>query len=237
MDAGALDQCRCQPRVRIPGLGIGLRIHVVGEQPREQADALVQRRRQRHAGRGLLRERPGQRSDLGAHLSADPGARQALRHPARAGLQSIRAHLERHRAGAASVRRARRRRQGLPTQARESVQGNAAPVGHGVRGVGVGRASQPHGALRGHRDRRRDRRDPGTECLERRVRGPDRVCRSEGTPDLVDLRPARVPGQKRDPRPARVTRARRCAVGEGRGHAGPLRGAPDRDRAGARAGD
>jgi cyclic beta-1,2-glucan synthetase len=41
--------------IRFPGLRVGLRLHLVGEQPREQADALVERSGQRHPGRNVLR--------------------------------------------------------------------------------------------------------------------------------------------------------------------------------------
>ena len=66
VDAGAVDQRRREPGVRLPGLRVGRRLHLVGEQPREPAHALVERSGERPAGRDLLRARRGERRGLGA---------------------------------------------------------------------------------------------------------------------------------------------------------------------------
>ena len=137
------------------------------QQPGEQADAVVERSGERHAGRGVLRARSGQRSDLGADVSSDPRRSLALRHPARSGLQSLRAHVPRHRAGSAAVRAAGRPDQDLAPHAGESVQSQTSAFGHGLCGVGPGRHAQSLRTLRGHRDRSRDRCHVRAQRLER----------------------------------------------------------------------
>ena len=52
--AGAVDQRRRQPVIRLPGLRVRVGIHLGGEQPREPADAVVERPGQRSGGRGHL---------------------------------------------------------------------------------------------------------------------------------------------------------------------------------------
>ena len=56
-DAGAVDQCHRQSRLRLPGRGRGQRLYLGGEQPREPAHALVERSGHRSARRGDLRAR------------------------------------------------------------------------------------------------------------------------------------------------------------------------------------
>ena len=91
----------------------------------EQAHALVERSRERHAGRDVLRARRGQRPGLGADPSPDSRRVLALRDPARPGLQPLRAHLPRHRAGAPAVRTGSRLREDLaPHSSRTSRAAN-----------------------------------------------------------------------------------------------------------------
>ena len=79
VDAGALDQRHRQPVVRLPGLGRGRRLHLVGQQPREPAHAMVERSGQRPARRSDLRARRGQRRALGADRAADSRRGLAVR--------------------------------------------------------------------------------------------------------------------------------------------------------------
>ena len=57
VDAGSLAQRGGQPGFRLPDLRGGLGPHLVREQPREQAHAVVERSRRRPSGRGVLRSR------------------------------------------------------------------------------------------------------------------------------------------------------------------------------------
>ena len=77
VDARALDQRHRQPVVRLPRLRVRLRLHLGRQQPREPADALVQRPGERSAGRGGLPPRRGDRRGLGA----DGAARSAATGP------------------------------------------------------------------------------------------------------------------------------------------------------------
>ena len=54
IDAGALDQRDRQSGVRLPGGNRGRRLHLVGQQPREPAHAVVERPRQRSRRRSFL---------------------------------------------------------------------------------------------------------------------------------------------------------------------------------------
>ena len=66
VDAGALDQCHRQSALRLPGGDRRQRLHLVGQQPREPAHALVERSGQRPSGRGVLSARRGHRRRCGA---------------------------------------------------------------------------------------------------------------------------------------------------------------------------
>ena len=108
VDARAVgERHRQRTRFRLSGDGDGRRLHVVCEQPREPAHALVERRRERPAGRGHLPARRRERRRLDADAAAR-ARRRPVRRPARAGLHGLRAHEPRHHAGAAALRAARR---------------------------------------------------------------------------------------------------------------------------------
>ena len=59
-----VDQRRREPAVRLPGVRVGRRIHLVREQPREQAHAVDERPGERHARRDVLRAGRGRRARL-----------------------------------------------------------------------------------------------------------------------------------------------------------------------------
>ncbi len=117
MDAGALDQRDRQSRVRLPGVGRGRWLHVVGEQPREPAHPLVERSRRRPAGRGLLRPRRRRGSAVFADGSPDSGGGRAVRRATRPGLQPLRAHVARDLARAHAIRGCRTTRSRFPGSA------------------------------------------------------------------------------------------------------------------------
>ena len=75
------------PVVRLPGLGRGRGLHLVGQQPAESAHAVVERSGQRPAGRSDLCSRRRHRRALGTDRAADSRGRRALRRAARPGLQ------------------------------------------------------------------------------------------------------------------------------------------------------
>ena len=93
MDAGALDQRHREPGLRLSGLRVGLGLHVVGQQPREPADAVVERPRERPPERDVLRPRRRDRRSVGADGAADSRGQRALRRPARPGLQPVFEHV------------------------------------------------------------------------------------------------------------------------------------------------
>ena len=68
------------PALRLPGLGRGRRLHLVGQQPREPAHALVERSRRRPPGRG--------RSTCATRTAARSGARPRCRSARRPGPTS-----------------------------------------------------------------------------------------------------------------------------------------------------
>ena len=128
VDAGAVDQRDRQRTLRLPGLRVRRRLHLVGQQPREPAHAVVERSGLRSARRGDLRARRGERRGLGADRAPDPRGARDLRRAPRPGLQPLRAHLARHRARAAAVRPARRPGQDLAADAREPLRPDAPAV-------------------------------------------------------------------------------------------------------------
>ena len=91
VDAGTLDQCHRQSRFRLPGVGGRQRLHLVGQQPREPAHAMVERSGQRSPGRGVLSARRRHRRSVVPDSTADPRPQRCLRGAARLGLQPVRA--------------------------------------------------------------------------------------------------------------------------------------------------
>ena len=107
---------------------------------------------------------------------------------------------------------------------------DAAAVGHGVRRVGARHVAQRAGAVRRHRDRRRDaarcsRATRGTASSASRVAFAD----LGGRADRVDRRPHRVPRPQRHARPPGGARARQPAVRQ-RSAPGSIRAARCRRR-------
>ncbi len=70
-DAAALGERDGQPRLRHRGLGVGLGVHLGGEQPREPPHALRERPRDRPHLRGALPAGRGRRRGVVAHAGAD----------------------------------------------------------------------------------------------------------------------------------------------------------------------
>ena len=97
VDAGALDQCHRQSRLRLSGGDRGQRLHLVGQQPREPAHAMVERSRQRSPGRGVLSARRRHRRPVEPDGTADPRRDGDLCRPPRPGIQPVRARRARHR--------------------------------------------------------------------------------------------------------------------------------------------
>ena len=77
-------------RFRLSGRGRGQWLHLVCQQPRESADALVKRPGHGSAGRSDLSARRGYRRPVGAHGVADPGHALPIS-PARSRIQPVRA--------------------------------------------------------------------------------------------------------------------------------------------------
>ena len=188
---------------------------MVGIEPREPAHALVERPGHRPAGRGALRARRGLRRAVGADGPADPRRDRALRRPARAGLQPVRARRARHRARSPPVRAARRSGQGFAPDDPEYVPASPAAFGHGLCRVGARPVARRIGVLGRDRDRSGNRRDVRAQPVEQRVRFPRRLRRSRRPADRMDRRPAGVPGAKRHARQSRRAgrRTRRCRGG------------------------
>jgi len=97
VDAGSLDQCGREPGIRVPGLRVGLGIHLVREQPGEQAHAW---------SNDWVSDTPGEAfyvrdedSGLVWARPVSPSTKKPdLCHKARPGIQSLRARIPRHRA-------------------------------------------------------------------------------------------------------------------------------------------
>ena len=107
VDPGAVDQRRRQSRFRIPGCSGGQRLHLVAEQPREPAHALVERSGHRSAGRSHLPARRRDRRALGTDGGADSRPARVPFGSPRAGLQPVHARVARRGARPVDVRPAR----------------------------------------------------------------------------------------------------------------------------------
>ena len=191
-DAGTLDQCHRQSRLRLSGIGGRRRLHLVGQQPREPAYAVVERSGQRSSGRGVLSPRRRQWRPMVPDGTADPRQHRHLCCPARLGLQPLRACGPWHCRRTAAVRSARRSDKDLAADAPQHVAPYAAPFGDRLRGMGTGSIARSLRTVRDDRDRSRHRRDVRAQSMECRLRIARCLRRSRGAPDRLDGRSARV---------------------------------------------
>ena len=185
----------------------------------------------------------------GPTRAADPRGRVALRRPARAGLQPLRAHLARHRARAAAVRArstTRSRSRGSTIENR-SGQARRLSVTAYVEWV-LGASRSADGAVSSSPRSTRPpgrcwRATPGTPTSRAASRSPTSAARQTAWTG----RPRGVPRPQRHARPSRGARARRPRssgrVGAGLDPCAALQaasswppGAPGRDRLPARPG-
>ena len=157
MDAGALDQRHREPRFRIPGLRVRIRLHLGRQQPREPAHGLVERSGLRSPRRGPVHPGRGDRRSLDPDAAARPRG-LALRRPSRTGLHPLRAREPRRGAGAAPVRPALGPGQDLPPADREPRRGSSPALGDRVRRVGPRLVAQRLRAFRPDAARRTDPR-------------------------------------------------------------------------------
>ncbi len=210
VDAGTLDQCHRQSGLRLSGGDRRRRLHLVGQQPREPAHALVQRSGQRSSGRGLLSARRRHRRPVVPDGTADPRRHRHLCRAAWLGIQPVRACRARHRRRSAAVRAARRSDQDLAPDAAQHVGPHPAPLGDRLRGMGAWSVAHRLRAVRDDRDRSRHRRDVRAQSMERRLRIARRLRRSRRAPDGLDGRSAGVHRPQRDTgKPGGARRPRR----------------------------
>jgi cyclic beta-1,2-glucan synthetase len=173
------------PDVRLPGLESGRGLHLVGEQPREPAHALVERSGRRSARRGVLRPRRRDRRVWGPRRCRSAKTRQyVVRHGQGYSRFEYTAH------GIALELTPVRRPEDPVKFSRLRITQHDRPrppsVGHGLRRVGARIAARRLGAVRRHRDRPATgallARNPGTPtspsasrssiCAALRARGP-----------------------------------------------------------------
>ena len=198
VDAGAVDQCHRQSRIRLSGGDRRRRLHLVGQQPREPAHPLVQRSGQRSPGRGLLSARRRHRRPVVPDGAADPRRQRHLCGSAWPGIQPVRACGARHRRRVAAVRAARRSDQDLAPHAAQHIAPHAASLGDRLCGMGAWSVARGLRAVRDDRDRSRHRRDVRAQSVERRLRIARRLRRSWRAADRLDGRPAGVHRPQRD---------------------------------------
>ena len=234
VDAGALDQRRLQPVLRLPGRGRRRRLHLVAEQPRQSAHALVERSGQRSSRRSALRPRPRQRRPVDADGAADPSRDGALCRPPWPGIQPVRGRGARHRARTAAIRAAFRSHQDLATDHPQRLRPAAAALGHGLRRMGARPVARRGGADHRHRARRGDRCDPRAQSLEHAARHAGGLCRPGRPPDRMDRRSQRVHRTQLHDRQSRGAERRHPAVAARRRRPRSVRGPADDDRPRAR---
>ena len=217
VDAGALAERDRQPVVRVPGVRVRVRLHLVGEQPREPAHAVVQRPGQR----------PGRarRSTSATTTPASCGARPPL--PIRCEEST---YVARHGAGYSRFEHVH---DGIELDLvqfvppddplKVSVLTIENRSGRARRLSVTAYAEWVLGTSRGaSAPRIVTELEPETRALlapqpvEHRVRRPGRVPRPRRAADGVDRRPDRVPRPQRRPGPAGRARPRAPAAGSGR---------------------
>ena len=193
------------PALRLSGRDRRRRLHLVGQQPREPAHALVERSGHRSSGRGVLSARRRDRRAVEPDGSADPRRRGDLRRPPRPGLQPVRACGARDRARSAAIRAARRSDQDLAPDAAQHVaaaRGSLSVTAY-VEWV-LGRLARPSRAVR-HRPRSMPRPARCSRAIRWNIglRLAGRLRRSWRAPDRLDRRPARIHRPQRHAREPR----------------------------------
>ena len=216
MDTGALDQRHRQPRVRLPGLGVRRRIHLVA--------STAARTSSRRGPTIRSATRRARRSTSATRRPARCGARPRCRSG-----RTPRPTSSRHGQGysrfehtshgialdLAAVRADRGPGEDLAAHHREPVRQAPPPLGDRVRRVGAGRLARRDRAVHRHRGRRGHGRDLRAQRLEHRLRRSRRLRRPRRPPDRVDRRSHGVPGPQRHAGPSRAARARRPPVRAG----------------------
>jgi len=235
--AGTVDQRDREPRLRLPGLGRGFGVHVVGQQPREPAHRVDERPDERRTRRSRLRPRSRQRLRVGTDRVAGTRSGRFVRGAARPGPQRVRAREPRHRAGPRAVRAAGGRDQGLAPATPQSFDTPSTTRGDGLRRMGSRDVAGGDRGARRHRDRSGDRGAVRAQPVAPGVRATHRVRGPRRSADGLDLRSHRVRRSQRRTRPTDGP-AGQPAVGEARGRrTRSVRRAADRGRARARCGD
>ena len=179
VDAGALDQRHRQSRLRLSGGDRRRRLHLVGQQPREPAHALVERSGHRSSGRGVLSARRRHRRPVEPDGPADPRRGRRPTSPAMAAAtagSSMRrtASLPTSCSTCRSTTRSRSRASCCATRRSRA----AASVGHRLCRMGARPVAGGLGAVRDDRDRSRHRRDVRAQSVESGLRLARRLRRS-----------------------------------------------------------
>jgi cyclic beta-1,2-glucan synthetase len=143
--AGAVDQRRRQRAVRVPDLRVGIRLHVVGEQQGEQADAVVERPGLGRPGRGALRARSRERGSVDTDAASAARGRLVPR-PPRSGIHALRALHARDRQRSRRVRAGRGSREDRAPASGEPGLPDALALHHRLRRVGARRDARGVGA-------------------------------------------------------------------------------------------
>ena len=185
-DTGTMDQRDRQCRLWLSGVGRGKWLHLGRQQPREPADALVERPCRRPDGGSPLHPRRSDRRSVEPDRAAH-SRRRVLCCAPRLRLQPVRARGERHFARIAAIRPAGRSDQDFAADAAQCLRPAAQAVGDGLCRMGARYVPRRFGTV--HRDRRRprDRGDPGAQPVEHRH-----------FPDVWPL-PISVDGRRRGP--------------------------------------
>ena len=214
-DAAAVGQRHRQPALRHRRDGLGLGLHLGGEQPREPPHPVRQRSGRPSHRRGDLPARRRDRRGLGR--DAGPAARDRATAAGSCATAPVSRATPTRAHGIAQELAVfvRRRRAGevLAAHAHQSAPAAAAPQRLRLQRMGARPAAGRRAPARRHRARRRARgavlaRNP----YNARVRRPRRLRARQRAPALGDRRPARVPRAQRLAAAARgARRARRSA--------------------------
>ena len=157
----------------------GPRLHLVGQQPRQPADAVAERSGLRSAGRGDVHARRRDRAEFWSATPLPAGAGQpyTVRHGQGYSSTSTRATAS---LGAAAVRAARRARSSSSSsQLRNASTAHPAALGHALRRMGARRAPLPHPPPRRHQPRAGDRRGAGAQRVppsSSAIASPSSIC-------------------------------------------------------------